>query len=198
MTSDPPAELSPLDTADFDSVKAWKDINTKAVGNICLHLSPSIHILTKEQDSTAKTLWQYLQKTYKVKCLSAIFDDFAAAMAVKIPYKGNPLAAITNIGMFFTCMEEADIGIPDHLEALILLSKLPSHYFIIVQAISQLGTEKLKELMLAKVRITVMNTFSSDTIGNSQPQNANKFFNILHKKNDPKLSQQHHNPSAAF
>ncbi|KAJ3870822.1 hypothetical protein F5051DRAFT_447080, partial [Lentinula edodes] len=99
---------------------------------------------------------------------------------------------MTDIGMFFSRMDDADIGIPAHLEALILLSKLPSRYSVIVQTMSQLGTEELKKLMLTKVRIAVMNTFSGDTIGNSQPQNANKFSNVHRKGNDPKFSQQQH------
>ncbi|KAJ3870583.1 hypothetical protein F5051DRAFT_434517, partial [Lentinula edodes] len=97
---------------------------------------------------------------------------------------------MTEIGMFFTRMDDADIGIPGHLEALILLSKLPSRYAVVVQTMSQLGTEELKELTLAKVHIAVMNAFSGDTIGNSQPQNANKFSNVHRKGNDPKFSQQ--------
>ncbi|KAJ3894328.1 hypothetical protein GG344DRAFT_74124 [Lentinula edodes] len=190
ITSDPPVEPSPLDTEDLDSVKAWKEyddalkswkeIDTKAVGNICLRLSPSIRILAKDQSNTAKELWEFLQKTYKVKGLGAVFNDFAAAMAVKVPYKGNPLTAMT------------DIGIPAHLEALILLSKLPSRYSVIVQTMSQLGYEELKKLTLTKVHIAVMNAFSGDTIGNSQPQNANKFLNVHRKGNDPKFSQQQH------
>ncbi|GAW05789.1 hypothetical protein LENED_007669 [Lentinula edodes] len=186
ITSDPPVEPSPLDTEDLNSVKAWKEyddalkswkeIDTKAVGNIRLCLSPSIRILAKDQSNTAKELWEFLQKTYKVKGLGAVFNDFAAAMAVKVPYKGNPLTAMTDIGMFFSRMDDADIGIPAHLEALILLSKLPSRYSVIVQ--TQLGTEELKKLMLTKVRIAVMNTFSGDTV---------------HRKgNDPKFSQQQH------
>ncbi|KAJ3858408.1 hypothetical protein EV359DRAFT_87795 [Lentinula novae-zelandiae] len=189
ITFDPPIEPSPLDTADLNSVKAWKEyddvfkpwkeINTKAVGNIRVCLSLSIHILTKDQGSISKKLWQYLQKTYKVKDLGTVSNDFAATMAVKILYKESPLAAIT------------DIGNPDHLEALIFLSKLPFHYSVVVQTMSQLSTEELKELMLTKVRITVMNAFSRDTIGNSGPQNMNKFSNVHCKGNDPKFFQQH-------
>ncbi|KAJ3911113.1 hypothetical protein F5877DRAFT_73435 [Lentinula edodes] len=112
-------------------------------------------------------------------------------MAIKIPYKQNPLSMM-EIGMHFTCMEEADIGLADHLEALILLSKLPSRYSVVVQTMSQLETAELKKLTFAKVRIAVMNAFSGDTIGNSQPQNANKFSNVHRKGNDPKFSQQQH------
>ncbi|KAJ3884246.1 hypothetical protein GG344DRAFT_84326 [Lentinula edodes] len=202
ITTDQPSEPSPLVAANAASVEAWKnyevafkdwkETDTKAVGNIRLRLSPSIHTLTKDEGDTAKNLWEFLQKTYKVKGLGAVFNDFAAAMAVKIPYKGNPLTAMTEIGMFFTRMDDADIGIPGHLEALILLSKLPSRYAVVVQTMSQLGTEELKELTLTKVHIAVMNAFSGDTIGNSQPQNANKFSNVHRKGNDPKFSQQQH------
>ncbi|KAJ3932781.1 MAG: hypothetical protein NXY57DRAFT_77986 [Lentinula lateritia] len=75
--TDPPVKPSPpLDTADLDSVKAWKEydnvfkpwkeINTKAVGNIRLCLSLSICTLTKDEGDMAQKLWEFLQKTYKV------------------------------------------------------------------------------------------------------------------------------------
>ncbi|KAF8824317.1 hypothetical protein HHX47_DHR8000004 [Lentinula edodes] len=202
ITTDQPSEPSPLVAANAASVeawknyevvfKAWKEIDTKAIGNIRLRISPSIRILAKEYSDTAKKLWNYLAKTYNVKSLGAVFNDFAAAMAIKIPYKQNPLSSMMEIGMYFTRMDEAGIGLADHLEALILLSKLPSRYSVVVQTMSQLETAELKKLTFAKVRIAVMNAFSGDTIGNSQPQNANKFSNVHRKGNDPKFSQQQH------
>ncbi|KAJ3926601.1 MAG: hypothetical protein NXY57DRAFT_966353 [Lentinula lateritia] len=226
ITTDQPSEPSPLVAANAASVeawknyevafKAWKEIDTKVIGNIRPSLSPSIHILSKDYSKTAMKLWEYLAKTYNVKSLGAVFNDFAATIAIKIPYKQNPLSLMMEIDMHyetwsnpphgldvvssttgaahgtrqhFTHTEEADIGLADHLEALILLSKLPSHYSVIVQTISQLETAELKKLTFAKVCIAVMNAFSGDAIGNSQPQNANKFSNIHRKGNDPKFSQ---------
>ncbi|KAJ3925143.1 MAG: hypothetical protein NXY57DRAFT_968302 [Lentinula lateritia] len=121
ITTDQPSEPSPLIVANTASVeawknyevafKAWKEIDTKAIGNIRLRISPSIRILAKENSDTAKKLSKYLAKTYNFKSLGAVFNDFAAAMAIKIPYKQNSLSSIMKIGMHFTHMAEADIGV---------------------------------------------------------------------------------------
>ncbi|GAW05788.1 hypothetical protein LENED_007668 [Lentinula edodes] len=200
ITIDQPSEPSPPVAANTASVEAWKnyevafkvwkEIELKVIGNICLRLSPCICIVSNNNSDTAEKLWKYLAKTYNVKSLGTVFNDFAAAMAIKIPYKQNLLSSIMGIGVQFTGMEEAD-----HLEALILLSKLPSRYSVVIQTMSQLETAELKKLTFAKVRIAVMNAFSGDTIGNSQLQNANKFLNVHREGNNPKFSQQHGNNS---
>ncbi|GAW05786.1 hypothetical protein LENED_007666 [Lentinula edodes] len=149
ITTDQPSEPSPLVAANAASVeawknyevvfKAWKEIDTKAIGNIRLRISPSIRILAKEYSDTAKKLWNYLAKTYNVKSLGAVFNDFAAAMAIKIPYKQNPLSSMMEIGMDVTSTRMDLAGHWSCLttRALILLSKLPHVYSGRIQTMSQ-------------------------------------------------------------
>lgn len=173
--------------------KEWNLGDSKAIGNIRLRLSPAIRELMKDEMTSAKDLWEKLTETYDLKGMGAVFGDFAEIMKIVIPAKGNPQSALDEIAMHFSRMDDATIGLHTHLEAMIVISKLPQRYSQIRRQYAQLGATELKKLTLSMVRAAIMNDFSGDAVDQTKKQhsgNANKLTNVRRKQGDPNFQQQ--------
>lgn len=155
---------SELDADEKKELKEWRRNDAKAVGNITLHLSSAICTVAKDRADTAKELWDFLQTTYNVKGLGAVFSEFAAIMAAHIPPKAHPQKALDEIATHLSRMDDAEIGIPDHLEAMIVLVKLPPRYSSVRQLYSQLDSAGLKALTLPQLVTAIVNVYAGDSI----------------------------------
>ena len=128
-TSKPPKNQSDINT--------WFDINDKALGNIMLRLHPTIattvlNLLQKtmEENTDINTMftslaWEFLETTYGKPGIAATYKELKVAMDIVIPGNADPTLAIDTILIGFTRMAASKCAVPPHLQAMILVSKLP-------------------------------------------------------------------------
>jgi len=109
-TTKPPKNQSEIDS--------WFDINDKALGNIMLRLHPTI-------------------ATYGKPGIAATYKELKVAMVIVIPGNADPTLAIDTILVGFTRMAASKCAVPPHLQAMILVSKLPYQMSALVQSIAK-------------------------------------------------------------
>jgi len=143
-------------TKNQSEIDLWFDINDKALGNIMLCLYPTIattvlNLLQKiMEDNTnintmfASLAWEYLEKTYGKPGIAATYKELKATMDVVIPGNADPTLAIDTILIGFTRMAASKCAVPPHLQAMILISKLPYQMNALIQSICQ--TDDIEDL----------------------------------------------------
>lgn len=173
-------------------MKEWNREDVKCIGTITLRLSSSIRILTKDHSDSAKELWEWLKSEYDTPSVGAVFKDFNDAMNVVIPPKAHPQKAFDEIASHFSHMDNFGIGLEGHLEAVIVLSKLPTRYANVRQMYAQLGASELKKLTLGKVKLAVLNSYAGDSLpaSNGGPSNVNKVTNVCCSNGAPNFNDQ--------
>jgi len=126
-------EATAIDTTnDFDEKleawetksEKWDETNMKALGNIRLHLHHSISFKYKEV-LVAGTLWEKLKDSYGNPGILSIYAEFKQAIETKIPDNSDPSLAIDKFATHFGRLAENGVVIEDHLQGMMLLSKLP-------------------------------------------------------------------------
>jgi len=139
--------------SDIDS---WFDTNDRALGNIMLRLHPTIattvlNLLQKTIEANddittmfASVAWEYLDATYGKPGIAATYKELKATMGVIIPGNADPTLAIDTILIGFTRMAASKCAVPPHLQAMILVSKLPYQMSALVQSICQ--TDNIEDL----------------------------------------------------
>ena len=147
-TSKPPKNQSKIDS--------WFDTNDRALGNIMLHLHPTLattvlNLLEKtiEENTDVNTMftsiaWEYLEATYRKPGIAATYKELKATMDVVIPRNTDPTLAIDTILIGFTRMAASKCAVPPHLQAMILVSKLPHQMSALVWSICQ--TDNIEDL----------------------------------------------------
>ena len=143
----------PKNQADINN---WFDIKDKALGNIMLRLHPTIattvlNLLQKtmEENTDINTMfaslaWKFLETTYGKPGIVATYKELKATMDVIIPRNADPTLAIDTILIGFTRMAASKCAVPPHLQAMILVSKLPYQMSALVQSICQ--TDSIEDL----------------------------------------------------
>jgi len=147
-TSKPPKNQSEIDS--------WFDTNDRALGNIMLRLHPTLattvlNLLEKtiEENTNVNTMfasiaWEYLEATYGKPGIAATYKELKTTMDVIIPGNTDPTLAIDTILIGFTRMAASKCAVPPHLQAMILVSKLPHQMSALVQSICQ--TDNIEDL----------------------------------------------------
>ena len=136
-----------------EAINDWEDINNNARGSIMLHLHPIIaekyYIM-----EYALEVWQSLEKEYGKPGITAIYQEFRGAMETIIPGNSDPSLALDNIITCFSWMVASQCAIPNHLQVMITISKLPPVMGPLVQAVCQ--TDDIDSLILDKVRRAIV------------------------------------------
>ena len=92
----------------------------------------------------ASIAWEYLEATYGKPGITATYKELKATMDVVIPGNADPTLAIDTILIGFTRMAASKCAVPPHLQAMILVSKLPYQMSALVQSICQ--TDSIEDL----------------------------------------------------
>jgi len=191
-------------------IDIWFDINGKALGNIMLRLHPTIattvlNLLQKTmEDNTdintmfASLAWEYLEKTYGKPEIAATYKELKATMDVIIPGNADPTLAIDTILIGFTTMAASKCAIPPHLQAMILVSKLPYQMSALVQSICQ--TDDIGDLKTNDIKckaILAWEQRSPTQNQNNRPQQsqaARKISAVQRSGPPPSFQQQQQQP----
>ena len=124
----------------------------KAIGNINLRLHPSIENKAKSS-KTAKELWEYLQTEYGKPGIAVIFHEFKGTMSMYIPNGSDPSLALDKLSTHFNRMEEANCPVPEQIQALLYLSKIPPSMDHVTQTLCQ--KDDIQKLDLGEIRRAV-------------------------------------------
>jgi hypothetical protein len=174
--------------ADIDK---YDENNNKALGAIRLRLHRTLQFKFRAKTSAAG-LWTALEEEYGKPGVIATYLQFKAAMDVRILENVDPSLAIDKFASHFGHMAEAEVEIPDHVQAMILLAKLPRSLDSFAQLICQ--TEDIKEITMAKVRRGILLGYEQK--GNRQPpppprnNQAQKISAVKRGPNEPPFQQQ--------
>jgi hypothetical protein len=167
----------------------WAETNSKAVGNISLRLHHSIQYKYQDEDNAGK-LWKALESEYGNPGVSATYLKFKAALAVRIPVDSDPTLAIDEFTSYFGRMAEAGVVIERHIQAMVLMSKLPREMDSLAQIVCQVGS--VKELDFDKLRRSII--LSWEQRNNRGPprnqQQAKKISAVQRGPNEPTFQQQ--------
>ena len=196
--------------SDIDS---WFDTNDRALGNIMLRLHPTLattvlNLLEKTilENTDVNTMfasiaWEYLEATYGKPGIAATYKELKTTMEVIIPGNADPTLAIDTILIGFTRMAASKCALPPHLQAMILISKLPYQMSALVQSICQtdniedLKTDDIKrKAILAWEQRGPTQTQNSRPFQQQQPQATKKISAIQRSGPPPSFQQQQQQP----
>jgi len=164
-------------------IDSWFDINDRALGNIMLRLHPTIattvlNLLQKtiEENDDINTMfasvaWEYLDATYGKPGIAATYKELKATMGIVIPGNADPTLAIDTILIGFTRMAASKCAVPPHLQAMILVSKLPYQMSALVQSICQ--TDNIEDLKTDDIKRKAI--LAWEQRGPTQTQNNRPF-----------------------
>jgi len=166
--------------SDIDS---WFDTNDRALGNIMLRLHPTLattvlNLLEKTitENTDVNTMftsiaWEYLEATYGKPGIAATYKELKTTMEVIIPGNADPTLAIDTILIGFTRMAASKCAVPPHLQAMILVSKLPHQMSALVQSICQ--TDNIEDLKTDDIKRKAI--LAWEQRGPTQTQNNHPF-----------------------
>ena len=197
MTHRPPPTLIPAKpatkteeavTGNQDDVDEWFNLNSKALGNIRLRL----HHTTQYKHCAIKATGEMLDKLeteYRKPGLISIYLELKGAFDTQIPANSDPTLALDKIISHFGRIAEAGtkVTVPDELQALIILAKMPSSMSMLTQMVSQ--QDKIDDLKLENVRRLII--LSWEQTSRQRPQrNANTISGVQCGPRDIPFNQQ--------
>ena len=137
-----------------DAIERWEDANSKAVGSMSLRLHFSIAYKHQTTTSASKLL-KDLTAEYGSPGVAGVFLEFNKLMDLRIPEQQDPSIALDQFLGHISCLTEEKVILPDELQSLLLLSKIPSamthlaQQFCQVDELSNLeSVEKMRRAML--------------------------------------------------
>jgi hypothetical protein len=131
----------------LDEIRKWDDLNNQAIGNIwlCLHYSIQHKYHTV---STAGELWEKLASKYNQSGIMTVYLNFKTVMDTPIPENADPSLTINKITALFGKLWDNGVKVPDNVQAMILMAKMPWY----MDSVAQL----LRQEDLAKINITAL------------------------------------------
>jgi len=146
----------------------------------------------------ASLAWEYLEKTYGKPGIAATYKELKATMDIVISGNADPTLAINTILIGFTRMAASKCAVPPHLQAMILVSKLPYQMSALVQSICQTDDiEDLKTDDIKRKGILAWEQRSPAQNNNNcphQPQAAKKISAVQRSGPPPSFQQQQQQP----
>ena len=173
----------------------WWDLNAKALGNLRLRLHHTIQY--NQRDAiTAAQLWETLEEKYGKPGMASIYLELKSAFDTPIPANSDPSLALEKITSHFGKLREAGskVTLSNHLQALIIMAKLPSSYDSLAQIMCQV--EKVTDLSLKKVVGAIGISWDQRNNGGARgarPQNqknANAISGVQRGPRDTPFNQQ--------
>ena len=201
ITNPPPkaVEISPAtdtkeaEISNQDDINAWWELNTKALGNMRLRLHHTIQY-NQCNSVTAAQLWETLEANYGKPGMASIYLELKSAFNTPIPANSDPSLTLEKITSHFGKLAEAGsvVTISPHLQALIIMAKLPSTYDSLAQIMCQ--NDKITDLDLKKVKRAIGVSWdqrNKGAGGAGRPQkNANAISGVQRSPRDTPFNQQ--------
>ena len=184
----PATETEEAVTGNQDDVDEWFNLNSKALGNIRLRLHHTIQYKHCAIKAAGKML-DKVETEYGKPGLISIYLELKGTFDTQIPANSNPTLALDKIISHFGRMAEAGtkVTVPDELQALIILAKMPSSMSMLTQMVSQ--QDKIDDLKLENVRRSIISSWEQTS--RQRPQrNANAISGVQRGPRDTPFNQQ--------
>ncbi|KAF9223210.1 hypothetical protein BS17DRAFT_706538, partial [Gyrodon lividus] len=134
ITNERPSPNEENDNA--TDISEWNHHNTQAIGNLCLRLAPNILAKVLLQTTTT-CIWNTLKDEYSQPSIAATYAEFKAMLDTPILSHEHPTPAFGKINARFARLTDTDFEISPKVQAMILVSKLPSSMGTIAHLIGQ-------------------------------------------------------------
>jgi len=173
-----------------DKCEKWKKTSYKAVGNIQLRLDPNIQYKYRTEMDPGK-LWDALEKDYGKVGVTSIYLEFKKVLELRIPDNSDPTPALDKIVSHFGRLSEAEVELPEHLQALITMAKIPPYGEYLAQIMCQEGD--INKITMESVRRPMILAWQQKN--SKRPQNPNqnqakKISAVKRSPNEPSFQQQ--------
>jgi len=174
-----------------DNHNNWDDSTKRALGNITLHLAPSIQVAVADL-TTVKEVWDYLKKSFSAPSIGSAYPELSKLLSTTIPAGCHPAPAITKMLSHFTYLKDAGFDFPAPVQTMIILCKLPPTMEVVAQILSQMSPDEIKNLNPEGIVKAAMLSFEQKgaTRGGGKGPQANKLSTVKCKPADPKFTQQ--------
>jgi len=173
-----------------DKCEKWKKTSYKAVGNIRLRLDPNIQYKYRTEMDPEK-LWTALEKDYGKVGVTSIYLEFKKVLELRIPDNSDPTPALDRIVSHFGRLSEAEVELPEHLQALITMAKIPPYGEYLAQIMCQEGN--INKITMESVRrpmILAWQQKNSKCPQNPNQNQAKKISAVKRGPNEPSFQQQ--------
>ena len=120
-----------------------------------------------------------------------MYMEFKAAIEVVIPEHGNPMQALDKMMLHFGRLRDYSLEIPEHLQTMIVLSKLPPAYDSLTQILSQMDDpSEFTFEKLQRAVILALEQRSGSRRPGRQNDTAKKITAVKHPQGKPTFQQQ--------
>ena len=171
----------------------WNEVTEKALGNIRLRLHHTIAYQYNDEENPA-ILWGSLKTKYGDPGTSQAFIEFKGIMDTVIPNNGDPSPACDKIMAHQARLKNMSFDIPDHVLAMIILSKIPSNMettaqLMMISSKDPSSTKAKEPNSVIEVIRASWETSTRTSIRTNQ-QRANKLSAVRPVPNQPPVFQQ--------
>jgi len=130
-----------------DNHKAWDKNTKKELGNITLHLAPSIQVAVANL-TTVKEVWDYLKKNFGTPSIGSAYAELSQLLSTTIPAGSHPAPVITKMLSHFMYFKDAGFNFPAPVQTMINLCKLPPTMKVVAQILSQTSPHEISVPLL--------------------------------------------------
>ena len=175
-------------------LEEWNEVAEKALGNICLRLHHTISYQYNDEEDPVD-LWDTLKVKYGAPGMSNAYIEFKGIMDTTLQNNADPSPALDKIMAHAIRLKNMQFDIPNHVLAMVIVSKMPPSMEMVAQMTmiaskekDPVGSnpEKIIELMRVSWETTTRTHLKS---GNNQ-QRANKLSVVKPVPNQPPVFQQ--------
>ena len=176
---------------------AWDNADEMALGCITLKLAHNMR--TGMVGATSALTWTALQTTFARSSVSAVYQDFKAAIRMKVG-TSNPAKDITKLFTHLERLKANGVTIPDYVQGMMLLNAIPDDWDHVAAYYVQTTTA------IANVSFTAIRTAilaEHDRLGGTrqnQSHIADKISAVKRKGQSPRFSNQsraNHEPASS-
>ena len=175
-----------------NETESWDEHNEKALGNITLHVSPSIQVAITHL-TMVREVWEHLKENPGTPSIGSAYTELSWLFSMTILTGSHPAPVITKMLSHFAYLKDAGFEFPANVQAMIILCKLPPTMEVIAQILSQTPPSEIKTLkpdgIMKVATLSFKQKGASCGSGGKGPQ-ANKLSAVKHKQVDLKFAQQ--------
>ena len=168
-------------------VNNWLLADEMALGAITLKLAHTLR--TGMVAATLALTWTALNTVFACTGVSAVYQDFKAAMRVKIG-TNNPAKDITRLTTHLECLRANNVVIPDYVQGMMLLNAIPEEWDHVAAYYVQM-TNAIANVAIAAICTAIL--AEHDRLGGTkqnQSHIADKISAVKRKGKSPRFSSQ--------
>ena len=177
----------------INRLEKWEEADSRAKGCIKLRVHFTIANQIKSLE-TAKVMWNMLVKTYGKPGPTMAFVELKRALNIQIPENADPSPAINALVSHFGRLQEMNFLVPNKIQVLILLARLPPSMDHIIQNANTRNMKDWETVDIASVRPNILLAWeqrSGKKPQQQQPKAAQKISAVKRGSNDaPAFSEQ--------